>query len=161
MKSRPVFNNFSYLRPLVVFFTVFAAFTSAVYFGQFIGWWPSFVLASLIVFSFFVSFGELVLGITTGILIQNWQPMFSYETLIFFAIPLSFYFLRRFAVRRDGWFGSTAAVSIAVLIFYLIQTPFFLTQHALHALADIFLSALFGILLFVMFCYVYKEKLAF
>jgi len=131
-------------RLLGSFLILILAFFLQFYFGDSVGIWINFVLAALISAAFFVSFPELLVLILAAILVLNWQPVFSFELLIFALIPVvSFYFHKLISLR--WWLSTPAMIFPGVVALYLFfGEQFFFLDRKVFA-EDLLLSAAAGL----------------
>ncbi len=102
-----------------------------------------FVLAALVVFAFLFDFWELVIFILLGIFLLN-LPLYSkIAAVLFVAIPLAVYFMRRrFPLHQ--WFGVVAGIVGGIVIFYAVAAPVVAWHAAGFLLIDIFACVIFG-----------------
>lgn len=135
-----------------------AAFMLHAKLGLALHWWPDFVLASLITFSFFLGFFELIFLIVITILLFNWQPVPQPEIFLLFILPLSLFFFRKVIFALEGWLSNIAAVFFGILIFYGVSSFSLIFLEYEIFLKDIAVSVLFGFVVSQLFNYFYKEQ---
>jgi len=81
-----------------------------------------FILATLIAFAFIYSFWELVFFVILSFFAINWQPMPSFELVVFSLMPFAAHALRVW-LTWERWIGIAISVIAGIFVFYAIVTP--------------------------------------
>ncbi len=85
--------------------------------GDIRGIWFDFALAALISLSFLLNFFEILFLVLFAAYILNWQPGMSFELLVFAALPIGSFLLRKF-LPFEPWIGNMVLSFFGVAIFY-------------------------------------------
>jgi hypothetical protein len=112
------------------------------------GVFVNFILAALIVYSFFFDIGELLVFVLFAIFVINWQPAASTDIFVFGIIPIAAFAFHR-SLKWAAWAAAPAAIICGFLILYLAIAPrAFLGNWEPFAL-DLFGGLVFGGLVFL------------
>jgi hypothetical protein len=101
------------------------------------------VLAALIAFAFFFSFLEVLVFVLCGVFLMNWQPGFSFEMLIFAALPLAAFFFHR-AFAWAPWAGIPVMTVCGFAAFYALIAPSLFVIDPAKIVLDVVGSLIFG-----------------
>ncbi len=114
------------------------------------GTFINFILATLIVFAFYIDIWELLVFVLFGIFVVNWQPAVSADIFIFGIIPIAAYaFHKVFA--WSVWAAAPAAIVCGFFLLYLAIAPgAFLANAELFSI-DVLGGLIFGGLVFFVF----------
>ena len=121
------------------------------------GWRPDIFLASLITLSFFLGIFEFAPLVLFGILLINWQPPIGWDIFILGVLPLVPFLFRKIIFPLKGWPSAAFTVFLGIVVFYTVVDYRLLSGNLPILLTDAFVSALYGLLLFLIFDYFYKE----
>ncbi len=119
--------------------------------GSASGIWINFALTALITAAFFINSIELVSLVLLSIFILDWQPLFSFEILVFGLLPCVVFFMHKFFPLKP-WLMNFISICAGLLIFDLMfgARLFFTEPHVL--LWDVALSLIFGGVAFRCLC---------
>ncbi len=129
-------------------------------FGYLFNFKPDFVFASLIALSFFLGLLELLFLILLSVFLMNWQPILGVEMMIFSVVPIGIFLFRKIIFPLEGWLSNLVGIVLGLIVFYGLTDLSLALAHYGTILKDIFISALFGFLIFGLFDYFYGEEAA-
>lgn len=145
-----IYQNFDKIKFIWAFFAIFlAAFLSQRFFLIF-GNGFNFVLISLIVLSFFVSYLEIIFFALLGIFLINYVPGINLEVIFLFLMPQIVYFLSK-KFKLQNFIGFIVFGIISFVLFYLLLNFYFIFNYPASFFYDFIVSFVFGILLFLIF----------
>ncbi len=145
-----IYQNFDKIKFIWAFLLIFlAAFLNQRLFLLFgIGF--NFVLISLIVLSFFVSYLEIIFFALLGILLINYVPAINLGIVFLFLMPQIVYFLSK-KFKLQSIVGLIVFGIMSFILFYFLLNFYFIFNYPVLFLYDLVISFIFGILLFLIF----------
>ena len=115
--------------------------------GNASGIWINFALAALIAAAFFVGVVELVALILLSIFVLSWQPIFSFEFLVFSLLPFVVFFVHK-RLPFEPWLMSGISILVGVSVLSLVFGGSLLWNEPGIFLWDIAASVGFGAVVF-------------
>ncbi|SRR6266481_3281659 len=106
-----------------------------------------FTLAALVSSAFFIGFSELFFFSVAVFFILNWQPVIVSELVVFFAIPLLAYGLKRF-FPWPSWLTNMIFAFAGTFAFYIVGSMAVFRADPGLVLRDASLALVFGIFAF-------------
>ena len=121
------------------------------------GWSPDFVLGTLITFSFFLGFIEILFLGAASALLLNWQPYFSPEILMFIILPILVFGVKKYFPWRME-INHLLSVFFGLVIFYGISSYGSLFGNLTLFLKSAGWTLMFSAFVFQVFNYFYPAK---
>lgn len=134
-------------RVIAAFFLVVIGIIFQLFAGDARGVWFNFALAALISLSFFLDFFEILFLTLLTLLALNWQPGISFEFIIFGALPIGSFLLRKF-LPFEPWAGSMLLSCAGIIFFYALFGIHVITRNPALFLGDILASLAYSAVVF-------------
>jgi hypothetical protein len=141
---------------IALFFVALGTFLQIMV-GSASGMWFNFALATLISAVFFMSIIELLSLVVSALFVLNWQPAFSFELLVFSALPFVVFSAYKFFPFKP-WLMNVIAILLSIPIFYFVFDVRFVVDAPVILLWDIVASTMFGAITFKGLEFAYKKE---
>ncbi len=126
------------------FFLVIIGMLLELLIGDSTGVWLNFALAALIALSFFCTFFEILFLTLFVLLVLNWQPGISLELIVFGAIPVGSFFLRKF-IPLEPWAENMFFTCAGIILFYSLFGIHIIGHYPALFLGDLAASLLYSV----------------
>lgn len=121
------------------------------------GWSPDFVLGTLVTFSFFLGFIEMVCMGVISALFLNWQPQFSPEIVMLIALPLLVFEIKKYFLWRVE-INHIFSIFFTLVLFYSVLNYGSLFSNPALFLKSAGWTLVFSAFVFQIFNYLYRTK---
>ncbi len=143
------------LRLLSALLILLVSFSLQLFLRESIGNTPDFLLGALLTLSFFMGVGEFFFLLGSTVAMIFWQPNLTLEISMWVIVALLIFYLRRFFPWHPI-LGSALVPLGGVFLFYAGIGSTLFVGHIMAIVQDATLTAVYGIIVFQVFHFVYK-----